>query len=330
MKDFSRVYLITYLIKVREKCGGRHNMKKWFLLSLFLLLGCREQTLPVSQVNPVSPVKNETEAVFAEKTPSFEVTRYVYEADMAQQTESAAYPAPSRETAAPPPAELLSEKREVRIPVLNYHSIGIDPGNPAVITPQKFEEQMKYLKTENYTALRIQDFKDIWEGKKQAPLKPVLITFDDGYTDNYEQAMPILQKYAFHATLFLITGWTDKEGYLNWDQVKEMQQAGWDIMPHSMSHPHLPRLSLEKQKLEIVESRKLIEEKLGGVADVFCYPYGEYNQRTLNLLKENKFQYAFTIQQGHASSSENPLLIKRLFIHGGENMDAFKKKLSKS
>lgn len=288
-------------------------MKKWILLALFLLLGCSGRA-PIEYQQPIVSVNSE-------------IIQNVYEAEKPIHTASTAALAPSQETAAPPPDEKPAEKREFRIPVLNYHSIGIDPGNPAVISPKKFEEQMAFLKNGNYTTLRIQDFKDIWEGKKKAPAKAVLLTFDDGYTDNYEIAMPILQKYGFHATLFMITGWTEKDGYLNWDQAKEMQQAGWDILPHSMNHPHLPRLSPEKQKFEIVESRKLIEEKLGGTADVFCYPYGEYNKETLKILRDHQFQYAFTIEQGYADPSQNPLLIKRWFINGEEGMASFKKKL---
>lgn len=216
---------------------------------------------------------------------------------------------------------------KLTIPVLNYHSINYDPGNIVVLSPEKFEEQMTYLFKEGYTTLRIQDFSDIFQGKKKAPSKAVLLTFDDGYTDNYDIAMPILKQFGFHATLFMTPGWVGKAGYLNWEQVKEMQLAGWDIQPHGMSHPRLPTLSKEKQIMEIEESRKWIEQELGGTADVFAYPYGEYNNHTLTILKENKFRYAFTIQQGRAAPSQNPLLLKRLFVNGEEELKMFIQKL---
>lgn len=223
------------------------------------------------------------------------------------------------------------EKRHAfRIPVLYYHSVANKPGYGTVIAPKKLEEQMAYLAKEGYRVLNMKDFIDIWEGHKEAPDKSVLITFDDGYTDNYTDAMPILKKYGFTAVLFMMPGWVGKEGYLNWEQIKEMRQAGWDIYPHSMTHTQLSTLSKQQQQIEIAESRKQIEEKLGSTADVFCYPYGSYNKNTIDILKENGFRFAFTIEQGPAEASQNPLLLKRLYINSQEDMNMFVKKLKQS
>ncbi|MCZ8517203.1 polysaccharide deacetylase family protein [Paenibacillus filicis] len=213
---------------------------------------------------------------------------------------------------------------KVSIPVLNYHSVTIQPGNRAAITPKKLEEQMQYLAEQGYTTLSLKEFIDIWEGRVSPPTKPVLLTFDDGYKDNYTTAMPILKKYEFRATLFMSPGMVDDGYFLNWDEVKEMHQVGWDIQPHGMTHPHLPRLSAEKQEHEIMEGRHQIEEQLEITADVFCYPYGERNQVTLNILKENQFRYAFTIDQGKAAPDQNPLLLRRLFVDGEQGLSSFK------
>ncbi|WP_253957550.1 polysaccharide deacetylase family protein [Paenibacillus oleatilyticus] len=227
----------------------------------------------------------------------------------------------------PPSAQAASS---IRIPVLNYHSITVDPGNRATIAPDKFEEQMRYLADEGYTTLTLQQFTDILGGKEKPPEKPILLTFDDGYADNYEHAYPLLKKLKFNATLFMVPGFVGDGYYLDWEQVKAMKEAGWDIQPHSMSHPNLPKLSVKKQTYEITESRRLIEEQLGTTADIFCYPYGESNRTTLNLLKENKFRYAFTIDQGWASSDQDPLKLKRLFVNGEASMKAWKRLLEPS
>lgn len=220
---------------------------------------------------------------------------------------------------------------KVSIPVLNYHSVAIDPGNIVVITPDKLAEHMAYLHDHGYTPLSLEAFIRLLEGDKseKAPEKPVLLTFDDGYIDNYEQAMPILAKYGFPATLFVSPGMTGQDGYLNWEQIKKMQAGGWDIQPHGMSHPHLPKLTADEQAYEIVEARKQIEEHLGTKADVFCYPYGERNKTTLKLLKQHGFRYAFTIDQGFASKEQSPFLLKRLFINGEEDLQAFEAQLLK-
>lgn len=221
---------------------------------------------------------------------------------------------------------------KVSIPVLNYHSVTIDPGNVVVISPAKLLEQMKYLHDHGYNPISLTTFIGLIENESglTVPEKPVLLTFDDGYVDNLEEAMPILAKYDFPATLFMSPGMVDHDGYLNWEQVEKLHEAGWDIQPHGMTHPHLPRLSAEQQALEITEARKLIEEKLGTQADVFCYPYGEYNQTTLKLLQDHGFRYAFTIEQGYTTNHQSPYLLKRLFINGEENLKAFIHKLSKT
>ncbi|WP_240041327.1 polysaccharide deacetylase family protein [Paenibacillus ginsengarvi] len=214
------------------------------------------------------------------------------------------------------------------IPVLNYHSIGVEPDNNAVLDPKKLDEQMAHLSKEGYTALTLQQFIGIWDGHMEAPAKPVLLTFDDGYTDNYTEAMPILRKYGFTATMFVSPGMTGQDGYFaEWEQIREMRDAGWDIQPHGMSHPYMHKLPLDKQRYEIAESIKQLKEQTGLDTYVFCYPYGMRNGDTLKLLEESKVRFAFTIDQGRTEPSQNPLLLKRIFVGGKESMDTFLKKL---
>lgn len=229
---------------------------------------------------------------------------------------------------AQPAAEEPKAAKEVSIPVLNYHSIGVEPDNTLVLDPDKFARQMEYLSKNGHTPLSLTDFTLILEKRKAAPPKPVLLTFDDGYSDNYELAMPVLKRYGFPATLFMSPGFVREKGYLNWDQVKEMHDAGWDIQPHGMTHSNLSQLSAAKQKEEITESRRQIEKRLGTTADIFCYPYGQYNKTTLAVLKEEGFRYAFTIEQGWATSTQPPLQLKRIYVNGKESLEAWSKKLT--
>lgn len=209
------------------------------------------------------------------------------------------------------------------IPVLNYHSVTIEPGNIVVISPAKLKEQMAYLKKNEYHPLTLGDFIAIMDGRMEAPSKPVLLTFDDGYTDNYEEAMPILKEFGFPATLYVSPGMTETPGYLNWDQIKEIQKAGWDIQPHGMTHPSLPKLNAEEQRKEILEAKKQIEDELGTPAETFCYPFGEYNQTTLQILEEAGFRYAFTIDQGKTTSSQHKFKLKRIFVNGEQSLNAW-------
>lgn len=219
--------------------------------------------------------------------------------------------------------------KPVTIPVLNYHSVAVDPGNIVVIHPDKFAEQMDYLNDNGYTPLSLSDFILMLERKKELPAKPVLLTFDDGYTDNVETAMPILQKHRFPATLFMSPGMVDTDGYINWEQAKTLRDAGWDIQPHGMTHPSLPKLKADEQAFEIGEAKKQIEAQLGNTVEVFCYPYGQYNETSLRLLSEHNYRYAFTIDQGKTASSQHPYKLKRIFVNGEEGLGSLVHKLTK-
>ncbi|WP_240343907.1 polysaccharide deacetylase family protein [Paenibacillus sp. SYP-B3998] len=186
---------------------------------------------------------------------------------------------------------------------------------------------MKYLAVHHFTPLTLNDFTLILQNQKAAPPRPVLLTFDDGYANNAELAMPILRQYNFPATLFISLGAVGQPGYLSWPQIKEMHAAGWDIQPHTVTHPHLPLLDADKQREEIMHSRQQLEEQLGGKADVFAFPYGEYNEETLKILREAGFRYAFTTQEGRVDSSLPPLELPRIVVYGDDYFRTWKKKL---
>ena len=113
------------------------------------------------------------------------------------------------------------------VPVLNYHQVEEKNGNPLTLWPDQFETQMSYLADEGYTTITIDEMMDALENGTPLPDKPVIITFDDGYADNYEYAYPILKKYGFKATIFLIYDFTNAyPNYLTWDQNNEMKESG--------------------------------------------------------------------------------------------------------
>jgi peptidoglycan/xylan/chitin deacetylase (PgdA/CDA1 family) len=239
-------------------------------------------------------------------------------------------PTPTASRSVPTPiASILPDQiGEVSIPVLNYHSIGVTQGNTLVLDPKKLTRQMEFLAEQGYSPLTLSNFILLLEKKKTAPAKPVLLTFDDGYLDNYEQAMPILKLHGFPATIFISPGTIGQEGKLNWEQVKEMHEAGWDIQPHGMTHPHLPELTAAQQKEEIMQSRRQIEQQLGTNADIFCYPYGEFNKQTLKILKDEGFRYAFTIRQGRTTSTQEPFYLRRIYVNSEDSLQEWSKKLS--
>ncbi|CAH1195946.1 Poly-beta-1,6-N-acetyl-D-glucosamine N-deacetylase [Paenibacillus allorhizoplanae] len=205
-------------------------------------------------------------------------------------------------------------KHGAAIPVLNYHSIGVDPGNTYVLHPDTFARQMDYLAAHHYTPMTLAEFATVIQQDQPSPTHPVLLTFDDGYANNAEVALPILQKYKFPATLYLSTGLVGTPGYLTWPQIHELSAAGWDIASHTVTHPHLPKLSKKAQREEILAARAKIEQELGKPANTFAYPYGDYNRKTLRILKKAHFSYAFTTHAGWASSDQPPLELHRIVV----------------
>ena len=191
------------------------------------------------------------------------------------------------------------KKTDVKIPILLYHNFVItvpdnDPDNFNYInTPQSFEENIKVLLDNGYTFISMQELKDANNGKIELPSKPILINMDDGYYSNYEYIYPILKKYNVKASIFVITDRLEKEidgkKYLGWNEYIEMQNSGLvEIFSHSKRHVFYDKLPVKIIHDDVVESYKIIEEKLGNkYFRVFAYPYGAYTKETVWILKMN-------------------------------------------
>ncbi|MBM7567158.1 polysaccharide deacetylase family protein [Paenibacillus sacheonensis] len=216
----------------------------------------------------------------------------------------------------------------VRIPVLCYHSIADNgAGNEYVVSPEKFRQEMAWLHDQGYRSLSMEEFGAMLSGQASSDGKEVLITFDDGYKNNYTAALPILEQYGFQATEFLVTSWVGGKDYLTWDQVKTMQAAGWDIMAHTQTHPYLPLHTAKTQRDELEGSKVAIERNLGTKATAVAYPYGLRSEETMRLAKQSGYVYAFTFDDGWTTGEQNPYLLKRLFISGDQDLADFERKM---
>lgn len=128
---------------------------------------------------------------------------------------------------------------------------------------------------------------------------PVVLTFDDGYKDFYTNAFPILKKYKFKSTIFIITDKVGQNGYMTWEDLSELSESGLvEIGSHSISHPDLSKTSESLQKEQLLKSKSEIETNLGIEVVSFCYPSGKYNETTLRLLPITGYKYAVTTRAG--------------------------------
>ena len=212
---------------------------------------------------------------------------------------------------------------EVRIPILMYHSICADyPDNSLMVAPELFNEQMAWLNYNGFTTMSLEEVYEAFETGK-VPVKPVAITFDDGYADNYTEAYPILKEYGMKATFFIITNNTDKDGYyMSTDMLKEMKEHGMEIENHTAYHFELGGASLADQKMTIEDGKEFLKENIGVDSKFLCYPAGKYDDTTVSLDAQLGIKAAVTTEYGFASINDGLYTLKRVRI-SPMSMDSF-------
>ncbi len=213
------------------------------------------------------------------------------------------------------------------VPVLMYHSISTNPGNSLCVSEKQFEEELAWLHSQNYHTITADQFCDALLSGAQLPEKPVLLTFDDGYKDNYQAAWPIMKKYGFVGTFFIITNSVGPNS-IDWEQLSDLLKSGNSIGSHSVHHLDMATLKESSQESELLDSKKTLESRLGISVSTFCYPAGKYNQTTINLLSKLGYKAAFTTASGYVRHGDNQYKLTRLRISGGMSLSSFKGLLS--
>jgi peptidoglycan/xylan/chitin deacetylase (PgdA/CDA1 family) len=230
------------------------------------------------------------------------------------------------------------------IPILMYHKIGDPPAGSKLgslwVSAKKFRKQMAYLSDEGWHPIVFKDLYAHWDKGAPLPPKPVLITFDDGYLNNYTEAFPILRDFGFRATLYVVVqtiGWDNRWHdpasetripMITWPQLKELQKAGWEIGSHTMNHPRLHKIELKEVARELEKSRAVIGEVLGEAPDSFAYPYGagEEVPEIVQAVKTAGYRTAVTVHAGKwtiEQMKERPFNLPRPFVRGDENLFDF-------
>lgn len=187
--------------------------------------------------------------------------------------------------------------------VLMYHSISSDLDYPYTVTPEEFEKQLKWLKQKN---IPVKSLNESVNNKSHEDHWCVSITFDDGYADNYENALPILDKYGFKATFFIVShrvGKTNdwekprypRKNLMSWDQIKELLDRGHFIGNHTDRHINMLKTSITDIKESLKKSKDLLNKEIGLSYMPFAYPYGAYNKEIVDLVQEFNFTSAVTI-----------------------------------
>jgi len=214
--------------------------------------------------------------------------------------------------------------RALQVPILMYHHIAIPPeGADAIrrdlsVPPERFAEHLCYLRDQGYTSISLHELALALQVGHPLPPKPIVLTFDDGYRDNYLHAFPLLQRYGFRGTFFLITGYIDegRPEYMTWEQVKEMSAAGMEMEAHCYTHVDLRGRDVDYLIWQILGPKEAIEARTHRPVRFFSYPSGQYDELVMRVLHSAHYWGAVTVHQGIIQRSDRMFELGRIRVHG--------------
>ncbi|MDB5033639.1 MAG: polysaccharide deacetylase [Chlorobi bacterium] len=238
--------------------------------------------------------------------------------------------------------DALAARHRREVPVLTYHRVvksAWEAGNHGIyVTKDRFEKQLRYLKRKRYTVLTLREFMTL-SPKQISSGRYAILTFDDGYEDNYTHALPLLRKYGFQAVVFLVTNCTVNQWdcdqpaepavpLLSIEQIRRMRSYGIEFGAHTLHHPHLTELSAEEAAREISGSREQLEEIVGERIASFCYPYGDLNEEVKMLVKQAGYSFGVASNSGPVNINQDRFEIRRIQVFPGTGMMGFRRKVS--
>lgn len=223
-----------------------------------------------------------------------------------------------------------------------YHHVGIHTeslGHRRLwISPERFEEQVSYLFHSGYLSLTLRDAAVRIRERRGAP-RAVVLTFDDGYKNFYEVAFPILRRYGFSATVFVVTGevggvsrWDSgsQAELMSWSQLRELHQAGIEVGSHTVSHPRLTQMPVGLAKRQIEDSRDALEQGLGTTVASLAYPYGDWNEIVAQLAKAARYRAACSTVRGNLHWPKELHSLKRIPVDELIQLQRFRHRLSQA
>jgi peptidoglycan/xylan/chitin deacetylase (PgdA/CDA1 family) len=226
------------------------------------------------------------------------------------------------------------------VPILMYHSIAIPSTSPYVVSVQAFETQMAYLAERHYTPLTVTQFIRARQCPETLPLRPVVLTFDDGYADFYENALPVLRRHKFGATLYIVTSWVkgsprekgpgSESGYrlLTWEQIVEISANGIECGAHTHTHSPLDILGETAARMELVRSQQILQAKIGQPVSSFAYPGGYQTRFTQHLVRATSYTSACGVMYAMSSTVDNAFALSRLPVTNDTQGADFEKLLT--
>ncbi len=233
--------------------------------------------------------------------------------------------------------QLGNRRSSVRI--LYYHSISNAPIRSSV-SPSAFASQIEYLVRSGYRLLSLSDAVQRLACRAVLPDKSVVITLDDGFRDNYEEALPILTQFRAPATVFLTVAYIGTDHLptltrtdfvarpLSWAQVREMHEGGIEFGSHTLTHPMLSQIPVDRARREIGEAKRRMENILGMPILLFCYPRGDYDETVMRIVREEGHRAACTTVPGLNDWDADLYALRRTYVSRRDTLGEFAKKVA--
>ena len=231
----------------------------------------------------------------------------------------------------------IESPSSVRVPILMYHEIAPRTATDSrlAVSPDSFSAQLAFLHHEGYQTVTVAELTTGLACGGNLPRRPVVLTFDDGYADFHSQAMPLLDRYGFTATVFVTTGWVrDGKGLpdrrppaqmLSWAQIEEAVSAGIEVAAHSHTHPQLDQLPPNLLHDELATGKAVLEEKLGSPVTGLAYPFGYSNARVREVARELGHQYSCAVGNTMMCGESDLLALPRLTVRQSTAMPLFER-----
>ena len=213
---------------------------------------------------------------------------------------------------------------DVVVPILLYHHVGYSLRDQTdyYVSPEAFDQQMNLLYRWGYKTISVELLARAINQGAELPPKPILLTFDDGSDTTYTTAQPIMQRYGFTGVSYVVYYTIGLTHYLNVDQIRALHAAGWEIGSHSLSHKDLT-IPPYRQEDEIVQSRRMLETRLGVPVLSFAYPFGAYDESSVNYVHFAGYIAAMGLGKESVQGSKNLFYLYRQPVEGTDDLQAF-------
>jgi len=192
-----------------------------------------------------------------------------------------------------------------------------------LLKEEEFTKQLEYLKSEGWGSLYLNHLLDYLQGKASLPEKPITISFDDGNLTDYTIAFPLLKKFGFKATFFLSSDFIDKPGYLKKSDIVRMSQEGMEFGSHGKTHKFLSTLKEEELKLELLQSKNVLEKIIGKEVNLLSLPGGYHSSKVKRIALKLGFKGICTSEFGFNENNTDPFELKRVSLRYGNSLPYF-------